>query len=61
MEILYINHWYILGINNCQIFGRRVDELTCKWVDIYHFEDDSNMKKVKIILIVFFKFKTFNR
>ena len=40
VESLYGEHWYILGINDCQNFAREVvKKLNGKWVGVYPIED----------------------
>jgi len=48
VESLYGYHWYILGVNDCQNFARRVvDELTGKWVGVYPIEDGPEYEEDK--------------
>ena len=47
VESLYGNHWYILGLNDCQNFARRVvNELTDKWLEFFLLRIDLNTVKI---------------
>ena len=47
VESLYGNHWYILGLNDCQNFARRVvNELTDKWLEFFLLRMDLNTVKI---------------